>query len=239
MTTQTQPPLHLLMVDDDDQLRETLVRRFQRLGMTVTAADSAEEALAKVAQGRWDVALLDLHLPGMSGIDLLQRLKELEALQAELERSARFCRPFSLLFIDLDHFKAINDRHGHGIGDLVLQSVARAVGSSLRPADILGRYGGEEFLVGLVETDGPSARGVAERIRRQVAGTVCACAGYRLSLTVSIGLATLKRDEAEQVPLEKMIDRADRAMYQAKQAGRDHVCVYQSCGRAVPEQTLS
>jgi DNA-binding NtrC family response regulator len=82
MTTQTRPPLHLLVVDDDEQLRETLARRFQRLGMTVTATSTSEEALAKTAQGRWDVALLDLHLPGLSGIDLLSRLKD---QQPELE----------------------------------------------------------------------------------------------------------------------------------------------------------
>jgi DNA-binding NtrC family response regulator len=82
MTTPPRPPLHLLIVDDDELLRETLVRRFQRQGMAVTAAASAEEALDKTALARWDVALLDLHLPGMSGIDLLQRLKE---EQPELE----------------------------------------------------------------------------------------------------------------------------------------------------------
>jgi DNA-binding NtrC family response regulator len=76
MTTPVRPPPHLLIVDDDDLLREALVRRFQRQGMPVTAAASGEEALARTAQGRWDVALLDLHLPGLSGIDLLAQLKE-------------------------------------------------------------------------------------------------------------------------------------------------------------------
>jgi DNA-binding NtrC family response regulator len=76
MATPTPPPLHLLIVDDDNDLRETLVRRFQKQGLTVTSAASGEEALALTARGRWDVALLDLHLPGLSGIELLARLKE-------------------------------------------------------------------------------------------------------------------------------------------------------------------
>jgi DNA-binding NtrC family response regulator len=76
MTTPTPPPLHLLIVDDDNDLREALVRRFHKQGLTVTSAGSGEEALALTAEGRWDVALLDLHLPGLSGIDLLARLKE-------------------------------------------------------------------------------------------------------------------------------------------------------------------
>src|SRR5690242_18182538 len=76
MTNTSPPPIRLLIVDDDDQLRQTLARRFQRQGMEVTAAASAEEALAKVEQSRCDVALLDLHLPGKSGIELLTQLKE-------------------------------------------------------------------------------------------------------------------------------------------------------------------
>src|SRR5947209_608150 len=76
MSNSSGPPLHLLIVDDDDQLREIMTLRFRRDGMAVTAAASGEEALALAAQERWDVALLDLHLPGMTGIDLVGRLKE-------------------------------------------------------------------------------------------------------------------------------------------------------------------
>src|ERR1700730_16078796 len=78
MTAASLSPVRLLIVDDDEQLRQTLVRRFERKGMTVTWAGSSEEALTKANQSRWDLALLDLHLPGMSGLDLLGRLKEMQ-----------------------------------------------------------------------------------------------------------------------------------------------------------------
>lgn len=155
--------------------------------------------------------------------DALTGLRSRQAILADLAaehgRAARFGRPFALLFVDVDRFKAINDRLGHGVGDEVLRHVARALAGALRPADLIGRYGGEEFVIGLIECEGPEALDVAERLRATVAGRALVCAGARLSPTVSIGLAT----RAGSAALDDLIARADAAMYQAKRAGRDRV----------------
>jgi diguanylate cyclase (GGDEF)-like protein len=156
---------------------------------------------------------------------LSNRVFLMECLRAEVERSRRFGRPFSLLFLDLDHFKDVNDRHGHAFGDLVLRTIARAVREQLRPADILGRFGGEEFLVGLVETDEAAATVVAERLRRAVARTHVESGPAHASLTLSIGVANLGPDVQS---LDALIERADRALYQAKEGGRNQVRVHRA-----------
>lgn len=142
-----------------------------------------------------------------------------DELGAEFERARRFGRPLAVLFVDVDHFKAINDQHGHAIGDTVLRHVAGTLATSLRPADPIGRFGGAEFVVGLVECDAREAPEVAERLRRAVAERPLICAGHRIAATVSIGLAV--RDDDSM--LGSLLDRADAAMYRAKYAGRNRV----------------
>jgi diguanylate cyclase (GGDEF)-like protein len=140
----------------------------------------------------------------------------LATLQEGLDRAEMTGEPFSLLFIDLDHFKAINDAHGHAAGDDVLRKVVEVVKAALRPADIVGRYGGDEFLVGLVGADPATAMHVADRV----------CVSVRKSSTgtgpiaVSIGCSTRKPHEG----LVALIGRADSALYAAKARGRNQVC---------------
>jgi two-component system cell cycle response regulator len=130
--------------------------------------------------------------------------------------------PVSVLLIDLDHFKRINDAHGHDAGDLVLREFARRLLANVRPCDFACRMGGEEFAVVMPNTTGDLACLAAERIRRQVAGAPVRVsgAGAPLGMTVSIGVATTEgRDESA----ESLLKRADQALYEAKRAGRNRV----------------
>ena len=113
-----------------------------------------------------------------------------EALEVETYRSLKFHRWFNVLFVDIDDFKSINDRYGHVFGDFVLQQTAQVLRSGLRPSDILGRFGGDEFVIGLIDTDDETARRIAERLRLKIALTPCQSQDQTASVTVSIGLAS-------------------------------------------------
>jgi diguanylate cyclase len=157
-----------------------------------------------------------------SGKDALTQLLNRRFLPAILTREAEIARnehkPFALLLIDVDHFKRINDEHGHHAGDRVLQQVATLLQNSLRAGDFVFRYGGEEFLVVLVEMDARHALRVAEKIRSRVAGErLLIASGGELQVTVSIGVAM----HDGHPDYQRLIARADEAMYRAKQNGRN------------------
>ena len=141
-----------------------------------------------------------------------------ESLESEISRSLRFEHPFSLLFLDIDRFKKINDQFGHIFGDNVIRSTAQITRELIRPANIVGRYGGEEFAIGLVECDSSNAFLVAERLREKLESTEIAYNDHRTTITVSIGVSELA---GANDTLEKMIHRADTALYRAKDAGRN------------------
>jgi diguanylate cyclase (GGDEF)-like protein len=126
----------------------------------------------------------------------------------------------AVLMLDADHFKAINDRHGHAGGDRVLAALARCIGAGLRPGDLLGRVGGEEFLVLLPRTGLATASTLAERLRVHVASLPLEFDGLAQAVTVSIGVAA--RDPAD-FDADALVRRADRALYEAKRAGRNRV----------------
>ncbi|RME44641.1 MAG: diguanylate cyclase, partial [Chloroflexi bacterium] len=141
----------------------------------------------------------------------------------EINRARRFDRPLAAIMFDLDHFKRINDTHGHPIGDQVLAGLAARCRLSLRDVDLLGRYGGEEFAVLLSETSLSDAQRVAERLRRRVAWAPFETDRGPMRVTISLGVAPL--DEHCQ-DLTALLERADQALYAAKQAGRNQVCVW-------------
>jgi diguanylate cyclase (GGDEF)-like protein len=149
---------------------------------------------------------------------VLGRSSLMERLARAFDRGRRDDSPFSALFVDVDHFKAINDAHGHAAGDAVLRAIADVMTNELRPADVVGRYGGDEFVVGLPGADAAHARHVAERLRARVARADLG--GHRV--TVSIGMASANPGDH----LEHVIARADAAMYAAKAAGRNSVREY-------------
>jgi diguanylate cyclase (GGDEF)-like protein len=153
--------------------------------------------------------------------NLFNRRAFIEVLEREIGRCDRSSTPISVLLLDLDHFKAVNDTHGHGCGDAVLSAVSTLLKKQARSYDVAARWGGEEFVVALPDTTAAQASLVAERIRHAVEGLFVGDAkGKAIPLTVSIGVSQRQPHE----PLEAMIDRADRAMYSAKTGGRNRVC---------------
>ena len=141
-------------------------------------------------------------------------------LQREWSLARRHASIGSLLLIDADAFKRVNDTHGHLCGDAVLREMAMVIGGSLRQVDLLARFGGEEFIVFLPHTDSFGALDVAERIRCRVQAAQVAWQGLQISVTVSIGVAPIRR---ELPTLDWMIHEADTALYAAKAAGRNCV----------------
>ncbi|MFL6258995.1 MAG: diguanylate cyclase [Thermoanaerobaculia bacterium] len=162
---------------------------------------------------------------GLTG--LLRREAILEQLDRELERAARYGRPLTIAMADLDHFKEVNDRHGHLAGDSLLRRLAQILAGGLRSTDWIGRYGGEEFLLVLPETGMEGAAAVAEKIRDRVQGTLVPLDdGTPVHVTVSIGLASLDAvagPSPGKVTGRDLIAAADRSLYAAKNAGRNRV----------------
>jgi diguanylate cyclase (GGDEF)-like protein len=152
---------------------------------------------------------------------LANRRRFEEVLRAEATNARIHRTPLALLMMDIDHFKALNDQHGHMAGDLVLQAVARALQNRVREADIVCRLGGEEFAVLCPRTSGRQAQDLAERIRAEVASLVVEFDGRRLRVTVSAGVAVQDPDMISDP--ESLYERADKLLYRAKRGGRNRV----------------
>ncbi len=146
----------------------------------------------------------------------------IDFLDRELARSIRHERPLSVLMLDLDHFKQVNDKHGHLCGDHVLRELSHRLKSFVRREDLFARYGGEEFAMVLVETNSNEAGSAAERVRAAVANQPFRYEGNVLNCTVSIGVTTTIGGEGELTPAE-ILKRADVNLYKAKHAGRNRV----------------
>jgi two-component system chemotaxis response regulator CheY len=147
--------------------------------------------------------------------------------EAELNRVRREGSSVSLLLLDIDHFKVVNDQHGHLLGDRALQMVADLMAQNKRPYDWAGRWGGEEFLVILPETLPSEALNVAERIRAAIAAAHLTLPdGGALQLQVSIGLTTASVSNGTMAPFDVLMRQADEALYRAKSEGRNRVSLY-------------
>jgi diguanylate cyclase (GGDEF)-like protein len=150
---------------------------------------------------------------------LLNRRSLLEQLQLEKSRADRTGTGFSIALFDIDHFKRVNDNHGHAAGDAVLKQFAELMRLVMRDSDVFGRYGGEEFMLILPATELAAALKGAERLRAAIAAKDWNAVVPNLALTVSAGVARYRKGEA----IEQLISRADAALYQAKGAGRNQV----------------
>ena len=155
------------------------------------------------------------HLTGVAN-----RRALFEAAELELNRNRRAPRPTALILIDADHFKRINDRHGHAGGDAVLRHLGQLLAATFRQVDVVARVGGEEFAVLLPSTDLDAAVAVAERVRGLVADRPVAYDGAHIACTISAGVAVC---DGETLGLDGLMKRADQALYAAKAAGRDRV----------------
>lgn len=183
---------------------------------------SAFSNLADRVADTWSLATVD----PLTGI--ANRQAVLARLDEELTRAERYRRQLSVIIIDLDHFKRLNDAHGHAAGDAVLRHVGQRLAANVRGVDIAGRYGGEEFLVVLPETGPDAAASLAEKLRRVVGGSeVRLPDGELVSVTLSAGVAG---GQGEVLRLDALIRDADAALYSAKALGRDQVYVFRETG---------
>jgi diguanylate cyclase (GGDEF)-like protein len=200
----------------------------ERAGATVFHPDELAIAreLARIAVLQIDEAFTALHLRHTAEVDsltgALNRRSIDQALTRTFQEAHRAEAPLSVLFVDIDHFKAVNDRHGHACGDHCLREIARLIGAQLGDEDSFGRYGGEEFLVVMPGRQTEMARAIAEQIRVAVETADLQHQERSVRLTVSIGVAT--RLSHEQAP-NPAVERADKALYAAKRAGRNRVSV--------------
>jgi diguanylate cyclase (GGDEF)-like protein len=154
--------------------------------------------------------------------DLQNRRSIFELGKIEFSRAERMNRPFCCMMLDIDHFKQVNDQYGHQIGDFVLREFARCCQTSVRDVDLVGRYGGEELIILLPETDRDTAVQVAERLRLSISQERIKIDAHEIRVTVSIGVAA--KDENTQ-HFEALIARADQALYIAKHKGRNRVAI--------------
>jgi diguanylate cyclase (GGDEF)-like protein len=194
------------------------------------------ELIARVRVAYRSRQLLDLALRRYSDLEELAYRDELTELPNRrgasrqidvlISRARRHGHQLALLLIDADRFKRINDDHGHAAGDLVLREIAHRLRERVRREDVVGRWGGEEFVVALPETTPDGAAAVAESLRQAIAGTAIDAGDVVLRVTVSIGVAAWTGQD-----LGELVDRSDHALYAAKAAGRDRVEA-DSAGRA-------
>lgn len=189
--------------------------------------------------GQQYVVAVEIHSSNSPRYAMRQRLEELQELAmhdpltgianrrfveinlaARLEELKRYGFEFSVLFMDADHFKEINDRHGHAVGDRILKMLSATVANSLRSFDIIGRWGGEEFVVLLINTTAHDLFNLADRLRRLVEQSVLTLDnGETLQITVSIGATAVQRGDT----VESLVERADKLMFESKRRGRNLV----------------
>jgi diguanylate cyclase (GGDEF)-like protein len=209
------------LMSEDDRLMladlAALVERELQLG----SMGAAQLELQRTNKSLRRKSLID-PLIGTWNRGAIMRILTIDAIRCEKAGA-----PLSVIVIDLDHFKKINDTHGHPAGDEVLLKVASRLRSCIRPQEALGRYGGEEFLIVLPGSSGATAEAVAERMRRAIAAQSESIGGATVKPTISAGVAST--DAFPKAGPEDLINRADAALYAAKNAGRNRVV------RAVPE----
>lgn len=201
----------------------------------LTKPFNSKELIARVASGmrilrleeqlmqaRKQMEALAMH-DSLTG--LLNRRAIEEYAEAEFSMAGRKERALSVILLDIDHFKSINDRFGHKFGDHALQEVAKTLTKDLRNYDRIGRWGGEEFILILPDTQLVDAATVAERVRIQMAELQISLEnGETFSVNISLGAACTT---GKFPSLTKLIDAADQALYQAKQTGRNRVCIFE------------
>lgn len=185
-------------------------------------AESSCHWLDEVESLRRQIAdLADLVLTdALTGLYNYRHFKNI--LQAEMDRSKRSGIPTSLVMIDLDHFKQVNDIHGHEVGNIVLKAVAEKLLSEVRTTDIVCRYGGEEFAIIFPETHMNLAVKVADRIRETIAFTPIICGSEELNITASMGASVYMKSSV--LTIEEFVDSVDKYLYEAKQSGRNCIC---------------
>ena len=202
-----------------EEHQELFLQIADQLALTLERSRLYEELLRLTEDLRKAKESLEREASRDSLTDLWNRRSILDLLNREMARSDREGRPIAAIMIDIDHFKKINDLIGHLAGDEVLCEVTRRIGSSLRSSDVLGRIGGEEFLIILYPSDEKTARDVMERARRVCAATPVSIDAGEFEVTVSLGAAVAEK--LDGVDLSTLLRAADHALYRAKNGGRN------------------
>ncbi len=189
-----------------------------------TVLDTLMNQVSQVAYN----SLLYQRIEGMARTDgltgLLNHRTFMEKLREKYRELERTPRPFSILLMDIDKFKSVNDRYGHPVGDVAIKAVARVLAETARASDFVARYGGEEFAVGMVDTDSKGAEQMAERVRKIMESTlITRVSDGELRITLSIGVASFPEDTRDH---DSLVTMADEALYRAKRSGRNRVCIY-------------
>ncbi|HVR44423.1 MAG TPA: GGDEF domain-containing protein [Thermoanaerobaculia bacterium] len=211
--------------------RQALLEIVAWLGRSDETAARLARALAEIEERNRSLITENSMLAELAVRDALTGLYNrgylIEKLEAEINRAIRFRTPISVLMVDLDHFKDVNDRFGHAAGDRVLRVVGSLLRESCRVYDVPGRYGGEEFCLMLPSTELESTVPVADRIRRRIEATSVAIGRSDLHVTASIGVASLGLVPEEKLfDSSALLDCADRALYRAKNSGRNRIEVW-------------
>ncbi|MCA9531079.1 MAG: diguanylate cyclase [Myxococcales bacterium] len=184
-----------------------------RIGDTIFKFLSGSDAEAQYHEAIYRMTIVD----GLTGAYNMRYFHE--QLESELARAHRYDRPLALVMIDIDHFKRVNDEHGHLVGDRVLERVAKLVQDRLRPSDVFARYGGEEFVILLPETDLTGAQTFADQIRKKLAQGPLEAGATTVAVTASFGVAEREAGAGATT----LLTHADACLYEAKAAGRNTV----------------
>ena len=190
----------------------TLLRRFEQV---TRLSDSIQEDLKLLTDSLYEAARKD-PLTGLSN-----RREMLESLATQIRRAERHNEVFSVVLADIDHFKAVNDQHGHEAGDIVLIHVAHQLEQSVREEDLCARWGGEEFLICLPHVALAGATSVAEKLRQRIDTRELSVSGSGIHVTASLGVATYQPGDE----IDTLVRIADGAMFEAKRRGRNQVYV--------------
>lgn len=204
-----------IQVADGDLNVHLPVKNKDELGFTISVFNDMVVRLRESHAKLEKLSAVDT----LTGLCNRKRLMEMFAMH--IKRYARHQTPFSILMADLDHFKQVNDHHGHLAGDAVLASVGKLLEEILRSIDTAGRYGGEEFLIILDDIREQEALQTAERIRKAVEQNEVTMDGKRIRVSISIGVATI--NNTNDMEEGRLIDKADKALYEAKRSGRNRV----------------
>jgi diguanylate cyclase (GGDEF)-like protein len=198
-----------------------------KLGVTVKTSEKGRGLDNRLARAINTISMKLSETTDAAQTDKLTGVANRRALLVDLfnevERANRYERPLSVAFVDIDHFKAVNDSYGHAVGDEVLRGVAQAIQSNLRATDMVGRYGGEEFMLILTETNVEEGAVLTEKLRSIVARERFAAEGQQLSVTISIGIAG---GVGARLTSDALVRDADAAMYSAKSLGRNQTYIF-------------